>query len=61
MKHIYDVIVGNIGRVWCGNDLNKAQGFYETYVDISKSGMGRAGNQPVQLMKDGEIYEEYEY
>lgn len=57
-KHTYEVIVGNIGTL---NYTNKglAKLDYNIYVKESKSGKGNAANEPVTLMKDGEIIQEY--
>lgn len=58
MKHNYEVIVGNIGTMpYTNNKLAKE--CYDTYVTLSKSGSGKAANEPVTLTKDGEIIEEY--
>jgi hypothetical protein len=55
----YQVIVGNIGTVCNTNIVNAAVGVYEEYVKQSKSGYGRAGGEPVTLLKDNEPYKEY--
>ena len=57
-KHKYQVVVGNIGTMdYTSKKL--AKDCYTTYVAISKNGEGRAANEPVTLLKDGEITEEY--
>ena len=55
----YQVIVGNIGQTTDTNDEAEARKDYNEYVEISKSGVGRAGNEPVVLMEDGEPIEEH--
>ena len=54
----YTVIVGNIGRVYFGNDKEEAKKEYDEYVNISKQGQGRAGGESVTLFehyKDGSM------
>lgn len=58
--HKYEVIVGNIGTVYSGNNFMQASAKYATYVKQSKSGVGRAGGESVTLMHDGEIRKEHE-
>lgn len=55
----YEVIVGNVGRVYDGNDKEVAMHVYQEYVEISKAGVGRAGGEPVTLTLDGEIIHEH--
>lgn len=58
MKHKYEVVVGNVGTMpYTSKKL--AIDCYTTYVSISKNGEGRAAHEPVTLLKDGEIIEEY--
>lgn len=56
----YEVIVGNIGSVYYGDDKEVAERKFDAYMAASQSGYGRAGNEPVTMMRDGEIYQEYE-
>lgn len=58
-KHNYEVIVGNVGTMPYAV-AKLAKECYDTYVTISKKGEGRAANEPVTLLKDGEIIEEYQ-
>jgi hypothetical protein len=51
-KHTYEVIVGNIGRVWEGTNLIDAGRVYAEYVLKSKQGIGRAAGEDVSLWKD---------
>jgi hypothetical protein len=55
-----EVIVGNIGSVYRGHDETRARMHYNEYVDQSKSGRGRAGNELVTLFINGEEKESYE-
>ena len=57
----YEVIVGNIGTVYDGDNSDEAVLHYHGYVRQSKSGMGRAGNETVVIMEDGEPMPEYDY
>jgi hypothetical protein len=58
MKNKYQVIVGNIGTM---DYTNKKLAYecYKSYVSISMKGETRAANEPVTLLKNGEIIEEY--
>jgi hypothetical protein len=55
----YEVFVANIGTVYSGDDLCDAQYEFDTYVDLSKRGIGRAGGQDVILFVNGHVGEEY--
>jgi hypothetical protein len=59
-KAQYEVIVGNIGTVYSGTDKAEADRQFDTYVQASQAGCGRAGDEPVTMMKDGDIYQEWE-
>lgn len=58
MKHKYEVIVGNVGTM---NYTNKKEAtkIYNEYKRLSKAGVTRAANEPVTLLKDGEIMDEH--
>lgn len=56
---VYEVIVGNIGTVYTGRDAKIARETMQEYIRQSKSGVGRAGNEPVTLLLNGEIFDEY--
>ena len=56
----YEVIVGNIGTVYSGNDHDAARQTMQDYIGQSKAGYGRAGGEPVTLMRNGEPFDEYE-
>lgn len=51
---MFEVIVGNVGRVYEGNDYSQAVKDYEYYCDVSNSNCGRAGGESVFLCEDGE-------
>jgi hypothetical protein len=59
MKHGYQVIVGNIGTVYSGGNKFQAITKYNTYVGQSKRGYGRAADESVTLMADGEPIREH--
>jgi hypothetical protein len=51
---LYEVISGNIGRVYAGNRLKLAREAYAEYARQSEDGYGRAAGEDVLLLKDGE-------
>ena len=55
----FEVIVGNIGKVYDGPDRLQAEKVYNEYVSISKSGVSRAAHEPVTLMVNGEPEKEH--
>jgi hypothetical protein len=55
----YEVIVGNIGTVVETNNPIVARAAYGEYKRQSQSGYGRAANEPVVVLKDGEVDIEY--
>jgi len=57
---MYEVIVGNIGKVHEGDDKSTAQEAYDEYVRQSNTNYGRAANEPVTLFVDGEPKKEYQ-
>jgi len=50
----YEVIVGNIGTVYSGNNLREGRVTFAEYLSQSESGRGRAGGEDVTLMMDDE-------
>jgi len=58
MGNNYEVIVGNAGTMQYEN-YTLAKECYDTYVRLSKDSETRVSNEPVTLMKDGEIIAEY--
>jgi len=57
---LHEVIVGNVGTVYSGHDGHKANVAYATYLRLSKSGVGRAADEPVYHMVDGDIRHEHQ-
>ncbi len=55
----YDVVVGNIGTVYSGEDEDAARTQYAHYEANSRAGYGRAGGEDVTLLEDGEIVAEH--
>jgi len=55
----YEVIVGNIGSVHIGTNPVEARRIYGIYKAQSESGMGRAGNESVTILRNNEIDCEY--
>jgi hypothetical protein len=55
----YEVIVGNIGTVYSGNNGQAAQNYFKAYVANSKCDSGRAAGESVTLLAGGEIAREY--
>ena len=56
----YIVMVENIGKVFDEPNLEDAQDAYYAWVQISKSGRGRAAGESVTLMRqDGSIMREH--
>lgn len=59
MENTYQVVVGNIGTVYDGNDLKDATEHYNAYIFQSKKNIGRVAGEDVTLFKDLEIHKEY--
>lgn len=59
MQTKFQVVVGNIGHVYEGNNYMQARTIYSAYVKQSKSGIGRAAGEPVTLFHNGNIRSEY--
>ncbi len=59
MPHTYQVIVGNIGTVYDGDNGFDARRTFMSYVKDSGAKYGRASGEPVTLMRDGEPVEEH--
>ncbi len=58
-KPIYSVIVGNIGHVYVGENLQEANKSWSEYKRQSKEGYGRAGKEGVSMWCNGEIMREF--
>ena len=52
---MFEVIVGNVGSIYYGNDSEIATERFDTYMDLSLNGYGRTAYETVTLMKDEEI------
>lgn len=59
IKHNYEVIVGNIGTVYQGNNGFEATKEYNQYVRLSKDNYGRAAGEDVTIIRDNDVYKEY--
>lgn len=57
---MYEVIVGNIGRVHTGNNRREANKIYREYVKDSAQSTGRASGEQVTLFEDGEPVRAYD-
>jgi hypothetical protein len=57
---MYEVIVGNIGTVYSGDNLEHATAIFDSYVAQSRSTFGRAAGESVTLLQDDDIIREYE-
>lgn len=55
-KHDYEVIVGNIGRVFKGSNRKQALKHFHGYKERSLKGRGRASGEPVTMTLDGEAW-----
>lgn len=55
----YQVIVGNIGTVYYGNDYEGASADFDYYVLRSKDGVGAASGESVTMFEDGEPVKEF--
>ena len=55
----WEVIVGNIGKVFEGSNGFQARVAYNSYVGMSKRNYGRASGESVSLWKDNEPFKEF--
>lgn len=55
----YQVIVGNIGIVYHGNNKTDALNHFEEYKEQSESGVGRAGGENVVLFENDQPIKEF--
>jgi hypothetical protein len=56
---MFEVIVGNIGTVYSGTSRREAKKRFAESVRSSKIGLGRAGNEDVTVIFDGDIVDEF--
>jgi hypothetical protein len=52
---LYEVIVGNVGMVYKGRDVDEAVAVFRDYL---LNGYGRCSGEPIALMRDGHIVDE---
>ncbi len=57
----YQVIVGNIGTTYTGDDYHEALRQYGEYKRQSKARYGRCAGEPVVILQDGEPMAKYDY
>lgn len=55
----FQVVVGNVGTVADTDDECEAIDCFAVWRDVSREGIGRAGNESVILMRDNEPLREY--
>jgi hypothetical protein len=55
----YNVIVGNVGTVLSTDVYGEAIDCFNDYVELSETGFGRAGFEPVTLMHGGDVLKEH--
>jgi hypothetical protein len=58
MNH-YEVIVGNVGRIYSGTEYHIATQIYNDSVWRSQNTSGRMSEESVFVMKDDELWMEY--
>ncbi len=56
---IYEVFVGNVGRVYFGDSRDRAVRTYEQYVNYSQRGIGSAAGEDVTMITEGELSREH--
>ena len=54
-----EIIVGNVGTVYRGEDFREAWKTYTAYLLKSKQGVGRAANESVVWIRDGDVFQEH--
>ena len=55
----YQIIVGNVGTAYDGDDGAAADAIFREYVRASCDGIGRAAGESVTMMDGGEIVREH--
>lgn len=58
-QETYEVVVGNIGTVWAGDDESDAREAFAEYVTQSRRMYGRAAGESVTLFAEGEPLAEH--
>lgn len=59
MNPIFEIVVGNIGSVYSGNNFMQARSTYTQYVELSRNGHGRASGEAVTFFHNGEVRMEF--
>ena len=55
MQKRYQVLVGNVGQVYCGLSFREANAAYTEYCRLSDGQYGRAAGEAVTLLHGGEM------
>jgi hypothetical protein len=55
----HEVIVGNIGTVYSGEDEARAKQFFWHYAELSRTLGGRASGESVTWLVDGGVYDKF--
>jgi hypothetical protein len=58
-KQPFEVLVGNIGTIYSGNNYMTACCKFQAYVTLSRTNSGRAAGESVTILQGGEIRKEY--
>ena len=59
-EHTYLIVVGNVGTVLATANAAEARREFGQWKAMSKAPYGRASGEPVTLLCDGEIENEYQ-
>jgi hypothetical protein len=59
MSTTYEVLVGNLGSVYSGDNDLTARTTFNDYRGQSAKGLGRVAGEDVTIMKNGEPHREY--
>jgi hypothetical protein len=59
MANQWEVVVGNLGAVYRGSNGFEAIKQFNEYRHGSKIQYGRIANEPVTLMRNGEVHSDY--
>jgi|HubBroStandDraft_3_1064219.scaffolds.fasta_scaffold11611_3 hypothetical protein len=59
-SHPYELYISNLGLVVECSSLKQANEYFESYVELSKSGYGRASGESVTLILHDEIIREFQ-
>jgi hypothetical protein len=55
----YQIVVGNIGTVYDGNNWSHAYGDWRAYCDMVELPHGRSSGEAVALFIDGELEQQF--